>query len=107
MLGNSDYATIDQVSQYYEVPKATMESVKNRNKEELLNNGMRLFSSKEIKSLNIQDECFKIPNRGLILFSKRVILNIGMLLTESKVAEEDYWILNMIQIMLFKTMDKH
>ena len=40
------------------------------------------------KSLNIQAKYFKIPNAGMIFFNKRSILNVGMLLTESPIAEE-------------------
>ena len=88
LLGDSEFATLQQVAEYYEVSKQAIESIKNRNKEELINNGMKTFSNKEIKALNIQDECFKIPNRGMILFNKRAILNVGMLLTIGKVAKE-------------------
>ena len=88
MLKGTEYMTLEQVSNYYEVPKQTIESIKSRNKEELNKNGMKTFTNKELKSLNIQDECFKIPNRGMILFNKRAILNVGMLLTESPIAEE-------------------
>ena len=88
LLGDSEFATLQQVAEYYEVSKQAIESIKNRNKEELINNGMKTFSNKEIKALNIQDEWFKIPNRGMILFNKRAILNVGMLLTIGKVAKE-------------------
>ena len=88
MLKGTEYMTLEQVSNYYKVPKQTIESIKSRNKEELNKNGMKTFTNKELKSLNIQDECFKIPNRGLSLFNKRSMLNVGMLLTESKVAEQ-------------------
>ena len=88
MLKGTEYMTLEQVSNYYEVPKQTIESIKSRNKEELNKNGMKTFTNKELKSLNIQDECFKIPNRGMVLFNKRAILNVGMLLTESPIAEE-------------------
>ena len=88
MLKGTEYMTLEQVSNYYEVPKQTIESIKSRNKKELNKNGMKTFTNKELKSLNIQDECFKIPNRGMILFNKRAILNVGMLLTESPIAEE-------------------
>ena len=88
MLKGTKYMTLEQVSNYYEVPKQTIESIKSRNKKELNKNGMKTFTNKELKSLNIQDECFKIPNRGMILFNKRSILNIGMLLTESPIAEQ-------------------
>ena len=87
-LSNSKYSTIEQVADYYEVTKQAIESVVLRNKEELEANGFKTFSYAELKSLNIQTECFKIPNRGMRLFTKRAILNVGMLLQESEIAKE-------------------
>jgi len=87
-LKGIDLSTIEQVANYYEVTKQAIESLVLRNKDELESNGFKTFSYSELKSLNIQDECFKIPNRGLRLFNKRAILNVGMLLEESPIAKE-------------------
>ena len=83
-----EYMTTKMVADYYERPESTINSVIGRHREELIKNGMKKFTNKELKSLNIQDEYFKIPNAGMILFNKRSILNVGMLLTESPIAEE-------------------
>ena len=88
MLKGTEYMTTKMVADYYERPESTINSVIGRHREELNKNGMKKFTNKELKSLNIQDEYFKIPNAGMILFNKRSILNVGMLLTESPIAEE-------------------
>ena len=87
-IKGTEYMTTKMVADYYEVPESTINSVIGRHREELTKNGMKKFTNKELKSLNIQDEYFKIPNTGMILFNKRSILNVGMLLTESPIAED-------------------
>ena len=88
LKGTDEYMTTKMVADYYERPESTINSIIGRHREELIKNGMKKFTNKELKSLNIQDEYFKIPNTGMILFNKRSILNVGMLLTESPIAEE-------------------
>lgn len=88
LLGNSEYATIQQVADYFEVDFKAIETLINRNKNELKENGFGLKKRKDI--LNILDEGLetKVPNRGMNLFSKRAILNVAMLLRDSTVAKE-------------------
>ena len=101
MLGNTEYMTTELVAEYYCVSIDAIKSLVNRNQEELLNNGYKLVSGKDLKeilvSFNMQFtnkkgyfECEgnKFANRSNGLFNKRSILNVGMLLTESKVAEQ-------------------
>ena len=106
MLGNTDFVTIKMGADYYEVDVKTIEKLIERNKAELEENGLKLYSKKEF--LNRQNVGLKnneqlkgksiltfedgnqltYPNRGLLLISKRVLLNIGMLLRDSEVAKE-------------------
>ena len=58
------------------------------NKEELESNGLKLNSKNDIKNLIGHNDKLEIPNRGMKLFSKRAILNVGMLLTDSPIAEQ-------------------
>lgn len=93
LLGSNEYATVDQVANYYEVPERTLSDCINVNREELKEDGCRLYSLKEIKRmLNTDkpylDEKRKIPNRGMRLLPKRAILRVGMLLRDSKIAKE-------------------
>ena len=91
LLGDTDFATKEMVSRYYEIKLKTLESCIEDNQKEIENNGMRLYKRREILNLlkgGIENNEIKIPNRGLILFSKRAILNVGMLLRDSDVAKE-------------------
>ena len=98
MLENTNLVTLKEVANYYEVGTEAIKSLTKRNKEELENNGMKYYKKSEIV-LMVQSEPIEnnnyniepienIPNRGTNMFTKRSILNIGMLLEESKVAEQ-------------------
>ena len=101
LLGDSEFATTQQVADYYEVGLEAVKKLVNRNKEELINNGLKDITGKETKEILASDnmsitnckgyfmvENQKMSNRNNLLFPKRVILNIGMLLRDSKVAKE-------------------
>lgn len=87
LLGNSQFSTIQQVADYYEVGLETIKSIMKRHKAELSDNCMKCYKQSEI-SLMVQSEPLEIPNRGMNLFPKRAILNVGMLLSDSDIAEE-------------------
>lgn len=88
LLGDSEFATTQQVADYYEVEENTLQQLIKRNREELKDNGFRLYKKNEILNvLTVQLEK-ELPNRGMNLFSKRAILNVGMLLEDSKIAKE-------------------
>ena len=92
-MKGTEYMTTKMVSDYYEVPESTINSVIGRHKEELIKNGFKILKDDELKEFKgkIQDE-FTLKEiifaSHLALFNKRSILNVGMLLTESPIAEE-------------------
>ena len=101
LLGDSEFATTQQVADYYEVGLEAIKTLAVNNREELLNNGLKDLTGKETKeflgSCLIQLANFKgyftadgikMSNRNNLLFSKRAILNVGMLLRDSEVAKE-------------------
>ncbi|HBF0668583.1 TPA: hypothetical protein KR288_002431 [Clostridioides difficile] len=92
-LANTDFSTVELVSEYYEVDKHTVEVLIQRNREELKLDGLKLYRKSNIAEIlanseNAHSVSFKIPSRGLILIPKRAILRIGMLLRDSEVAKE-------------------
>lgn len=103
MLGDTEFATTEMVAKYYEVNRKVIEKVTERNLDELKSNGY-LVQSKEnlltykmsIKTkrggFDVLDKEGNIiasgNNKGIALFSKRAILNVGMLLRDSKIAQE-------------------
>ena len=93
MLKGIEYMTTQMVADYYERPIKTVNSIMLRNKEELIKNGLKILKGDELKEFKgkLKDEVtlkeIKFVSQ-LALFNKRAILNVGMLLTESPIAEE-------------------
>lgn len=87
LLADSEFATTQQVADYYEVGLEAIKSIIKRHKEELEGNGYCYNKKSEIV-LMVQCEPIEIPNRGTGIFTKRAILNVGMLLTQGEVAKE-------------------
>ncbi|MBN1076023.1 hypothetical protein DVV91_17010 [Clostridium botulinum] len=87
-LGDTDYSTVEQVAEYFEVGKEAVQSLIKDNREELENNGFKLHKRNEILNVLKGQLEISIPNRGMNLFSKRSVLNVGMLLRDSMVAKE-------------------
>lgn len=107
-LGSTEFVTAQMAADYFGVDKGTIDVLILRNKEELENNGLKNYKRKEVREtfLNLQDVSsniqtgrgkdvvtigdiqFNVTNTGILLISKRVLLNIGMLLRDSEVAKE-------------------
>ena len=100
-LGKTEFITTQMVADYFEVGYEAINSLIKDNREELVNNGLLIISGKEVKDILVKSfenftnfrgyfECCgqKFANRTNILISKRVLLNIGMLLRDSEVAKE-------------------
>ena len=102
-LGKTELSTIKQIAEYFGTAEETIKSVIIRHRAELIKDGLRCYSYDELnksfmikllsqsqhtKTIDINGEKITLPNRGLLLFPKRAILRIGMLLRDSKVAAE-------------------
>lgn len=107
-IPNLDCMLLKQVADYYEVSIDSVKGIYNYNKEEFLADGAIKHSIKDIKSLMGENSPIKniitcrggieikidentkafIPNTGVILFPKRAILRVGMLLRDSVIAKE-------------------
>lgn len=100
-LGNTDYATTSQVATYYGVGLEAIKAIRFEHLEELRCNGLKEITGKETKELLVSCglqptnkrgyftvEGEKFANKSNSLFSKRAILNVGMLLRDSEVAKE-------------------
>lgn len=106
LLPNTDFATTEQVADYYEVEVGTIVKIFTRNREELMSDGCKVYRKDNvINFLSGQDvhlenvvgkaivtfedkQMIEVPNRGLRLFPRRAILRVGMLLRDSVVAKE-------------------
>ena len=100
-MKGTEYMTTQMVADYYKVSYEAIKSLVSRHKEELTQNGYKLVSGKELKEILVSCsmkltnkkgyfECNgeKFANRSNGLFNKRSILNVGMLLEKSPIAEQ-------------------
>lgn len=90
LLPNTECATTEQVAEYFKTTKDNIKQTKIRNEEELILDGVRHYKHKEIKEIVNSDNVspLKIPPAGTLLFPKRAILRVAMLLRDSEVAKE-------------------
>ena len=80
--------TTEQVAEYFEVSKGTLDSLVKDNKLELVENGMVSLKGESLKQfksdLGNPNSLNRVPN--LNIFNKQSILKIAFLLTESDIA---------------------
>lgn len=102
-LPNTELYTTEMVANYYGVPVETIYSVLHQNTEELSNNGYSIMKKENLLTLKIKVKTkrggFDIldaynnivatgNNKGIATFTKRTVLNVGMLLRDSEIAKE-------------------
>ena len=89
-LPNTDLMTTKMVAEFYKVSQDAIEKTTQRNRDELVGNGLKFMRYSEIKELVNTDNMseLKISRQGANVFAKRAVLNVGMLLRDSPVAKE-------------------
>ena len=86
-LPNTELYTTEMVANYYEVGIEAIKSLIHDNQDEIQKNGYKVLNGDELSSL--KELCqIKSRARSLATFSKRTVLNVGMLLTDSEIAKE-------------------
>ncbi|MCQ1575451.1 hypothetical protein [Streptomyces parvus] len=93
LLPDGVHATTEIVAAYYEVPLTTIESVVEGNRDELAANGRRVLRGSELREFaapygGAANLGLHHNTRSLADFSRRAVLNVGQLLTESSVAKQ-------------------
>ena len=83
----TDYMTEQMVAEFYGVPNNTIKTIATRNEDELKKYGYKSYKKSEILKFQIET-LENIPNRGLRLYPIEAVIVVGMMLTESKVAEQ-------------------
>ncbi len=88
-LPNTELMTVKQVADYYEVGEAVIRMVYFRNKEELEANGAMTLVGRELQELKskLQNVVLLKQVKALTVFTRRAVLNVGMLLRDSEVAK--------------------
>ncbi|MFF2650360.1 hypothetical protein [Streptomyces sp. NPDC058045] len=89
LLPDGIHATTEIVTSYYEVGVDAIESVVRRNREELTENGMATLRGEALRDFH-GTVSLTVPSRrsALRVFTRRAILNVGQLLTESDIARQ-------------------
>ena len=88
LLPNDLGATTQMVADYFEVEIECIQSLIKDNREELKENGFNLMKKSDIQNVLKGQLEIAIPNRGMNIFTRRAILNVAMLLRDSKIAKE-------------------
>ncbi|MGI5274681.1 phage antirepressor KilAC domain-containing protein [Nonomuraea sp. CA-218870] len=87
MMPDDLHVTTEMVAAYFEVGVKTIESLALDHREELEGNEHRVISGDELTSF--KKVCgIHSRARSLALFTRRTVLNVGMLLRDSKVAKD-------------------
>jgi hypothetical protein len=93
LLPDDIHATTEIVADFYGVPVSTIKSLAAANREELAANGRRVLRGVELREFagpfgGLANLTGSTKARSLALFTRRAILNVGQLLTDSPVAEK-------------------
>lgn len=93
LLPDGVHATTEIVASYYEVPVSTIDTLVAANRDELEANGRRVLKGTELRDFatpfgGVANLGLSPKARSLAVFSRRAILNVGQLLTESDVARQ-------------------
>lgn len=89
LLPGDTHATTEIVAGYFEVGIDAIESVVRRHREELAENGMETLRGEALRTFNeAVSPTVSSRRNSLRVFSRRTMLNVGQLLTESDVARQ-------------------
>jgi len=92
VLPDDVHATTEAVASFYNVPESTIKSAVKEHRAELESNGYRVVRGAELRELarEMGNQSRELgPNtRSLALFTRRAVLNVGMLLRDSEVAKQ-------------------
>jgi len=89
-LPNTDLMTTKMVAEFYQVGFEAIKTVYKRNREELVASGAKTVEGLSLKDLKaeVQDAPSFSYAKSIVVFSKRAVLNVGMLLRDSPVSKE-------------------
>ncbi len=90
LLPNTELMTTRAVAEWFEVTQEVIRDNLRRNESELRESGVVFKKHREIKDLVNRENIsqLKIPTSGTNVFTKRAVLNLGMLLRDSLIAKE-------------------
>lgn len=87
MLPGDEFATVQQVADFFAVSPETVDSLVKDNREELVSNGYSTITGPRLRSL--KDLSYVgLRARSLAVFTRTAVLNVSMLLRDSDTARE-------------------
>lgn len=86
-LPNTELYTTEMVANYYKVGIEAIKSLIHDNQSEIQGNGYKVVTGDELSSLKKLCQ-IKSRARSMATFTKRTVLNVGMLLRDSEIAKE-------------------
>ena len=102
-LPNTDLMTTKMVAEFYQVGFEAIKTAYSRNRDELMESGAKTVSSLDLQELKskVQNATLLGQAKSVTVFSKRAVLNVGMLLRDSSVSKElRSQILNTMEVVL-------
>lgn len=89
LLPNTELMTTSMVAEWYEVGIEAIKSLYSRNRGELELNGTKTTKGTELQQLKTEVQTATLLGKAnaVTIYSKRALLNVGMLLSESKIAQ--------------------
>ncbi len=87
LLPDGVHADLASVASYYEVDPEAIKSIIRRHRDELAENGLHVLRGSELAEFDGVNLTLS-KRRALTLFTRRTILNVGQLLTDSEVAHQ-------------------
>lgn len=90
LLPNTEIMNTKTLAEYYEVGEEAIKTIYSRNRKELEDNGANTLRGTELRQLKteVQDATLLGRANAVTIFSIRAVLNVGMLLRDSRVARE-------------------
>jgi phage antirepressor YoqD-like protein len=87
MLPGDTYLTVDMVATYYEVPVDAVESHIRRDRDELVGDGLEVLTGSRLSAFKTESG-YTSRAGSLTLIPRRAILRLGMLLRDSRIAQQ-------------------
>jgi hypothetical protein len=101
LIPGTDKATVKQISMYYEVEEGAIKMLVSRNRGELEEDGLQSLNGAKTKDFLVSNNLLPTNGNGFfeaegirfayksnLLFTRRAILRVGMLLQDSEIAKE-------------------
>jgi hypothetical protein len=88
MLPDGTYVTTQMVADYFEVGNHAINTLIQRHRKELEDNGFRILKGVDMSHfVNFNLKSTQVSGRGIAIYARRTVLNVAMLLRDSTVAQ--------------------